>query len=170
MKNDFHSNFPIVPVKKVKRYANELLRLEEAYGRGLRAKEIVDEARAKNSPLHDYFEWDNKAAGEKYRVQQARQLVAVIRVTVIDDKGREAPARAMVSVIENYDGKKNHVFASHPKVLNDPDFRSQRIDTAFNELEQWCRRWGHPYKELAPLRRAILEAVQKERERLLSPV
>lgn len=36
---------------------------------------VVDEARPKDAPLHDRFEWDNKVAGEAYRRVQAQQLI-----------------------------------------------------------------------------------------------
>jgi len=168
MMNDYHTDFPAIPVAKVRRYARELNRLEEQYGRGLRAKEIVNEARPRKSPLHDYFEWNKEKAAEKYLLQQARTLVAVIRVTVVDNDGRKTPARAMVSVIIKEKGRKLHVFERHDKVLDDPDFRSQRVDTALNELEAWCKRW-EVHRELEPLRKTILGLVVQERRRLLEP-
>ena len=46
--------------------------LELSKKNNLTAREIVEEARKKNSPLHDFFEWDDSIAAEKYRLAQAR--------------------------------------------------------------------------------------------------
>jgi hypothetical protein len=55
--------------------------LDELYQRDgcLRPTAVVSYARPKRSPLHDEFEWNDKVAGEQFRLQQARRL---IRVTV----------------------------------------------------------------------------------------
>lgn len=44
---------------------------------------VVDAARNPRSPLHDQFEWDDGAAGEAYRLQQARALIKRVRVDVV---------------------------------------------------------------------------------------
>lgn len=59
-----------------------------AIGEGATPAQIVDKAREESSELHRLFEWDDNIAAEKYRLQQARQIVChlVIRETVRDDK------------------------------------------------------------------------------------
>lgn len=44
--------------------------------------EVVKEAKNKDSPLHDQFEWDDRIAGAKYRLEQAARLIRTIKVTV----------------------------------------------------------------------------------------
>lgn len=41
---------------------------------------VVDEARPKGAPLHDRFEWNDKVAGEKYRLVQAQQIIRSVRI------------------------------------------------------------------------------------------
>lgn len=50
--------------------------------------QIVDAARYSGTELHKCFEWRDDVASEKYRLQQARQVVChlVIRETVVEDK------------------------------------------------------------------------------------
>lgn len=55
----------------------ELERIRTARGR-LTAPEIVDEARPADALLHPAFEWDNNAAAEKYRQQQASTLTRAV--------------------------------------------------------------------------------------------
>jgi hypothetical protein len=46
---------------------------------------VVEAAKNKNSALHNYFEWNNKEAAHKYRLQQASELLRRIEVRVIKD-------------------------------------------------------------------------------------
>lgn len=57
--------------------AAELARIAEADG-GVRARRVVEVARAPDHPLHAGFEWDDQVAGERYRVVQARTLMRAI--------------------------------------------------------------------------------------------
>lgn len=62
----------------------ELERIRSLTGQ-LRPRTVVDEARPEGSPIHAAFEWDDSAAGEKYRVHQARNLIRAVRVVHEDD-------------------------------------------------------------------------------------
>ena len=42
---------------------------------------LVDAARPKNSPAHCAFEWDNKKAGDEYRLIQARHYIRRVTIT-----------------------------------------------------------------------------------------
>ena len=44
--------------------------------------ELVEAARLKNSPAHDGFEWDDKKAGNEYRLYQARNWCRKIEIRV----------------------------------------------------------------------------------------
>ena len=59
--------------------------------------EIVEDAKNKTSPYHNFFEWDNVKGAKLYRLQQARQLVESI-VIEVKINGIEKPQRALVSV------------------------------------------------------------------------
>jgi len=48
----------------------------------LTATEVVNTAKDENNPLHSCFEWDDTVAGEKYREQQARQLINQFTVII----------------------------------------------------------------------------------------
>lgn len=50
----------------------------------LTAKNVVDEARDEDSPLHPHFEWDDSIAGEAHRMAQARELIRSVRVSYVD--------------------------------------------------------------------------------------
>lgn len=48
---------------------------EEIGDNEISAEELLDRARNENTELHKCFEWDNNKAAEKYRLQQARQVL-----------------------------------------------------------------------------------------------
>lgn len=46
---------------------------------------VVDVARDPKSVLHDWFEWDDKKAGEAHRIHQARQLITSVKLTIVHE-------------------------------------------------------------------------------------
>lgn len=44
---------------------------------------VVSEASDPSSPLHDYFDWDDASAGEKFRLGQAAALIRKVKVTIV---------------------------------------------------------------------------------------
>ncbi len=76
---------------------SELLAVRKEYGT-LTPANVVEAARAEDHPLHDRFEWDDAAAGEKYRLAQARQLIRVVRETYTDVRGRPTDVRTFHAV------------------------------------------------------------------------
>lgn len=54
---------------------------------GLTAPMVVESARPKDAPLHGYFEWDDKAAAEEFRLEQARSMIRRVRFVVEDSAG-----------------------------------------------------------------------------------
>jgi len=45
---------------------------------------LVETAKPKTSPIHNAFEWDNKKAGQEYRLWQARQWIRRVEIIVED--------------------------------------------------------------------------------------
>lgn len=46
---------------------------------------VVEDAASEESPLHEYFEWDNSEAARKYRLSQARRLIRSVEVVIVTD-------------------------------------------------------------------------------------
>ena len=55
----------------------------EKLGEDITASGVVALARKKSSAMHDYFEWDDSIAGEKYRESQARTLIKMLKVSYV---------------------------------------------------------------------------------------
>ena len=46
---------------------------------------IIEKAKNPNTTLHKYFDWNNNVAGEKWRIQQARNIINhLVEVKVIE--------------------------------------------------------------------------------------
>ena len=52
---------------------------------------VLEKAKDKKSELHKCFDWDDKSAANKYRLQQARQIIQFI--VTVPDKKEEPPKR-----------------------------------------------------------------------------
>lgn len=93
---------------------------------------VVDEARNDSHPLHDRFEWDDAAAGESWRREQAHQLIRSVRIVYreADDKNPEQSVRAFHAVRS----EKGHVYEPVDKVTTDP-FTAQLV------LKDMQREW-----------------------------
>lgn len=63
-----------------------LERITQANSGRLTPEAVVQEAKSKDSPLHDCFEWDQRKAAHQYRIWQARELITSIKVEVRTDK------------------------------------------------------------------------------------
>lgn len=122
----------------------ELLRAE---GKGeLTPEDVLADAKHDNSPLHSYFEWDDGAAAEQYRLQQARGLIrAVVAVYTHEDK----PATRTKAYVHISDpGAPHYREASH--AMSHSRTRKMVLERAWKELQAWRQRYKD-LKEFAEL-------------------
>ena len=59
-----------------------VLALERRNGM-LLAEDVLEAARDPESPLHPYFQWDDSAAAEAYRLSQASELIRRVKIEVV---------------------------------------------------------------------------------------
>ena len=70
----------------------EINRLVKSGGGRITPRALVEAARGEESALHDYFEWDDSEAAEKYREMQARALLrSCTRREVIEHRKIDIP-------------------------------------------------------------------------------
>lgn len=80
------------------RVAKEIRRIYDSTGGIALASTVLAAAASDESPLHDYFTWDDSEAAEKYRMKQADDLIRRVRVRVIPaDDSPPIQVRAYVS-------------------------------------------------------------------------
>jgi len=76
---------------------SELMAIREEYG-SLTPHNVVQAATDPDHPLHTEFEWDNTIAGHKYRLDQARRLIRVVREPYVDSRGHLGDIRVFHSI------------------------------------------------------------------------
>ena len=73
--------------------ANQVANEIADIGENATPKQIVEKARNESTELHKCFDWDDTTAAEKWRIQQARQVVCCLVIKQVDDRTNETPIR-----------------------------------------------------------------------------
>jgi hypothetical protein len=96
-------------------------KLESRSGK-LTPLQVLEAARPEESPLHDFFEWDDSAAAEAYRIDQARELIRRVRIEVtyeettirtvqyVRDNTRKAEETGYVNVLKPKGNSAREIF------------------------------------------------------------
>lgn len=111
-------------------------------------KNVLDLARSTNSKMHDDFEWDNEIAGEKYRLQQAREMIQLLAFE--PKKETHQPARVYQI------SKEKSVYKPVEVIIKNEDEYQLLLKRALTELESFKRRYS-TLAELEEVFRAIEE-------------
>lgn len=118
---------------------------------------VVDAARDPESPLHQYFDWDDTTAAHEYRLSQARNLIA--SVEIISDTRRESTPVFVSLLVDRKKGGYREV----KEVLSSKALHSELLRTAVEELRAMRQRYDR-LVELA----GVFKAVKKVEHRLES--
>ncbi len=108
---------------------------------------LVAKAKAKSSPIHDCFTWDDKKAGKLRRLDEARYLLRSVTVEIETDD-EPVITRAFVSVADE------SVYTTIRAAMADDDMRENLLDQAKNELRAFEVKYAQ-LKELAVVFAAI---------------
>lgn len=108
---------------QAQRYGIRIEQLMRTTGGKVTNEMVLEDAKNPRTPYHDYFEWDNKKAGEKWRLEQARTIIgSIIKVQVI--KREKVESRAFMSVVDQNEGR---VYVPISTVVETPDYKQQVI-------------------------------------------
>lgn len=111
---------------------------------------LVDLARNPAHPLHSRFEWDDSVAAEKWRLEQAGQL---LRVTFRPDPSKPADLRAFVAIKGESTSTSEYVPTS--EALADPFARELLLRQFKRDAQTFHRRWKN-HEEYAAVLRGLL--------------
>lgn len=127
----------------------------------IRPADVVNAAKPKNSPLHRFFEWDDKVAAAKYREQEARHLIACVYVRDSDSETSQ-PVRAFVNIkADAEDNETAQGYVSQGAMLKNPGLQQQIIRYASEQLILWRKKFGN-YQEFYQVAKAIDETVKPD--------
>ncbi|HAO99858.1 MAG TPA: hypothetical protein DCQ83_07415 [Fibrobacteres bacterium] len=135
----------------------ELKSLNAQNGGLLKPEQVVEAARDPGSPLHDQFQWDDTAAAEAYRIQQARGLLRVCVQWIGEGVNRHQAPVFVNLTSDRYESKGYRTTVS---VLSDEQLRAQMLEDALTELNRFRRKY-HDLAELAQLF-AAFDAITKQ--------
>lgn len=121
---------------------------EEIGDTSITPEELLEKARKKRTELHKCFEWDDSVAAERYRLQQARQIIQLLVITpkYEDDE----PVR-----VYQISSEKN-VYQPTRLIIQQPDEYAQLLRRAKGELFAIEKR----YKMLSELE-AVFAAIDE---------
>jgi len=104
---------------------------------------VVDEARPHDNALHPMFEWDDLAAAESYRREQARHHLRELRIVRVDEEGEPEQVQALVHIVRVGVAGPVEGYRLTALVVEDDDEREQMLSEAKSGLLSWRRRYSH---------------------------
>lgn len=132
---------------------NELKRIHKRNGK-LEAKDVVNESRPVNAPLHGCFEWNDQIAAEKFREHQAGAIIRAIVVVKNESKQKEpVTVRAFVNTSEEYQPIEI--------VMSNEKMREEMMKSAKREMDVFRKKYKD-LEELTPILEAIDQVMLKE--------
>lgn len=138
---------------------SELLQIANDNDGLLRVRDVVERAKDERSKLHRYFDWDDSTAGEKYRRQQARQIVRTYAVEVQRFDGRPRQIRAFVSLVADR-SELGGGYRRTVEVLSDGEMTDRLLAEALEDVDRLRRR----YARIANLLEPVFDAATKLRD------
>jgi len=143
--------------EQAQRYGERIEKLEEKTG-SVTPYVLLEDAKKISSPLHEYFQWNDEKAAERYRVKQAGELLRSITV-VSKIKGQPSQVQRAYLNVNNLD-EKGRIYVNINKALTEPEYREQVLKQAFRELTYWEGKY-QDYNELV----TIFSAIGKTKKR-----
>lgn len=112
---------------------------------GVTPEMLLKASRAKRSPLHNQFEWDDSSAGKRFRLYQARQLLGSITIQVEDGRTRE-----FQNIIVETKQAKTRKYYQLDQILSNEDLKKRVLTQVIKQLKTMVKRY-QTYKEVYQL-------------------
>lgn len=114
--------------------------------------DMVNAARADDSPIHSLFEWNDTIAGEKWRQQQAKTILHNLKVVVEDSKSQTVlNVRAYLNTNPSQDGRSGAVYFNIKTAMENEELKAGLILRAKRELDAFAEK----YRQLGELSKVI---------------
>jgi hypothetical protein len=133
---------------------DHLLAIREEHGE-LTAQAVLDAARPKSHPLHSRFEWNDKAAGEAYRLEQARELIRKVRISY---KPSEGGAFSSVRAWHSLSTDEGRAYRSAEEIAEDPFLLKLHLQN----MEREWRALREKYKDFAEFAQIVRRDIDGE--------
>lgn len=94
----------------------EIEKISSQHDGKITPKLTVEEAKDPDNPLHKLFDWNNKTAGHKWRLQQARNLIGSLVIDIVIKDPEEVRAFINLNIKDQ-----GNVYCSFSDVVNDDE-------------------------------------------------
>jgi len=111
------------------------------------ARDVVETAHSANSPLHSYFEWDDKKAADPHRIGTARDIIRTVRVRVTSSDGEEkglAAQRVTVRAVQTV--AKGGAWRKETAQTTVAASSTQQCATKMRQAHAALKDWAHEYR------------------------
>jgi hypothetical protein len=142
----------------------ETIRLKN--GGLLTEESILSAAKSKKHPLHDRFTWDDTEAARQWRLEEARDLIRSVYVTIQQPPHPSVTVRAYASLPR--DRESGSGYRAINDIMSQADLRTELLNTALSELDALKKRYSN-LNELVPVFSAIDKVKSKTIIRLRKP-
>jgi len=139
------------------RVGNELEAIYEEHGK-LTPPLIVADARNEDRETHKLIEWDDSAAAESYRQEQARYIMRNIIIVRKEEQAeaKEEPKIIKFRAFENVEAEEERYFMPMQVAVSREDTRNYMLKQAMIALNSFRQKYGM-IKELS----AVIDAIDK---------
>jgi hypothetical protein len=118
---------------KIKKLKAEIEEIKKQCGGKFGRQDMVDYARKhKDSELHPCFEWDDRIAGEKYRLEQAGHIIRSLKITIVERETEVVRIREYSSLTTERNGDGS--YRSTIQILSDDEMKAQLGEDLRREL------------------------------------
>lgn len=129
--------------------------IEEQFPDGIfTAAQLVEKATPRNSPIHHFFEWDDRKAADLYRLRQAR---GYIQCLVVEIEGNEVRKYVPPVYVAGHDIKH---YVDIDVARKSKDLWEQVVERAMAEALVWRGRY-QAYDNLSLIHEAIDKTSRK---------
>jgi hypothetical protein len=134
--------------------------LAAKHGGRLTPDQVIAAARDKNSPLHSHFTWNMRKAHRERLIEQARELIAMVKVEVTTTY---FSAMAPAYVRDPRSGPKEQGYISIARLRNDADAAREAVVTEFARAASALARAKHVAMALG-----LSDHIEEVRQQILS--
>lgn len=117
---------------------------------------VVEAARPEDSPLHSRFEWDDSVAAEKWRQEQASDLIRSYKVIYKESADGPVSVRGFVAVRDVGDPHRSE-YVPTEEALRDDFTRQLILRDCEREIAALKAKYGH-LKEFAAIIAKVVSA------------
>lgn len=131
-----------------------LAKLSKNGKKTLKAEDVLGAAMNPKSPLHKFFDWDDRSAARKYRLDTARLILRSVVVYHVDNKGQTTKGHEWYSIRQG----RQITYVKSEVALSTPSLKERIVDQAKKEMLGWISRY-ESYKFLSKTTTKIKQAI-----------